>query len=68
MPGIGDGGSTSSEVSGERDSESGEEGRRAGGGGDHWEDPVEHEEEEEQSEEYEQGVLFQERVVGGRNF
>jgi hypothetical protein len=63
VPGIGDGGSISSEASGERESDSGEEGRR---GEDHWEDAVEHGEEEEQPEEYESGVLFQERAIGRR--
>jgi len=62
VPGIGDGGSISSEASGERESDSGEEGRR---GEDHWEEAVEPEE-EGQSEEYESGVLFQERALGRR--
>ncbi|KIM43457.1 hypothetical protein M413DRAFT_443390 [Hebeloma cylindrosporum] len=68
VPGIGDGGSSSSEASGERESEeSGEErrGRRNSGRvEDHWEDAIEpedddddeEEEEEEPSEEFEQGT------------
>ena len=62
VPGIGDGGSPSSEASGERGSEeSVEDGR----GGDRWEDAVEHQE-EEQSEEYEQGMLLQETALSRR--
>ena len=60
VPGIG---SSSSEASGERESEASEE----SGEGDHWEDTIEHEE-EEQSEEYEQGVLQEKFLEEGFPF